>query len=382
MTGIGALGYLNAFAVPLLLAWWLTPLALRLAIRLNILDVPDERKGQATAVPYLGGVAIVVAFSLTVLVAALVSGHSDELPILAVLLGSGIGLALIGLIDDLRGLGVLPRVLAEACAGIAVVLTGSGAKITGWPILDAVATVAWVVLIVNAMNLLDNMDGLTAGVAAIASVAFFVLAFTEGQFLVAALAVALAGCAAGFLRHNFHPAKIYMGDAGSLFLGFMLAVTATRLELVGTPRVVAFFVPLVVLGVALFDTALVVLERLRHGRSPFQGGRDHTSHRLVAVGLPVPVAVGLIYAAALSLAWFGLLLAQLPTRPGLMLISFVFGAGLASLVLLRLVPVYANSRQRHAMLRLVRAHESAVGHPVVDIRARDAADTGHLAADG
>ncbi len=236
-------------------------------------------------------------------------------------------------------------------------VSGSGATITGLPVLDAVATVAWVVLVVNAINLLDNMDGLSAGVAAIAGLAFFVLAVGNGQFLVAALSVALAGCAAGFLRHNFHPARIYMGDAGSLFLGFLLAVTATRLELVGTPPVVALFVPLLVLGLALFDTTLVVLERLRHGRSPFQGGRDHTSHRLVFVGLPVPVSVGLLYATALALAWLAILLAELPTGPGLMLVAFVLTAGLALLLLLRAVPVYDNSRRRRNMLRLVQEHD-------------------------
>ena len=125
-----------------------------------------------------------------------------------------------------------------------------------------------------------------------------------------------------------------MGDAGSLFLGFLLAVLATRIELVDSPPLVALFVPLLVLGVALFDTTLVVIERLLHGRSPFQGGRDHASHRLVFLGLPVPVSVGLIYGTAIALAWLALLLRQLPTEPGLMLVAFVLTAGVALLLLL------------------------------------------------
>ncbi len=357
MNGVSALGYLAAFVVPLLLAWVLTPLALRLAVRLAVLDAPGERKAQQSAVPYLGGVAIVIAFSVTLLLAAVAQGGGPEVGDLALLLGTGVLLALLGLVDDLRGVSVPLRVLVEIAAGIVVVVSGSGATITGLPALDAVATVAWVVLVVNAINLLDNMDGLSAGVAAIAGFAFFALAVGNGQFLVAALSIALAGCAVGFLRHNFHPARIYMGDAGSLFLGFLLAVTATRLELVGTPPVVALFVPLLVLGLALFDTTLVVLERLRHGRSPFQGGRDHTSHRLVFVGLPVPVSVGLLYATALALAWLAILLAELPTGPGLMLVGFVLTVGLGLLVLLRAVPVYDNSRRRRNMLRLVQEHD-------------------------
>jgi UDP-GlcNAc:undecaprenyl-phosphate GlcNAc-1-phosphate transferase len=250
--GIGALGYAAAFVVPLILAWVLTPLALRLAVRLDVLDVPGDRKAQDSPIPYLGGVAIVVAFSATVLVAAALQGRGSEVGTLAILLGTGVLLALLGLVDDLRGVSVAFRLFVEIGAGVVVVVTGSGATITGSSALNAVATVAWVVLIVNAVNLLDNMDGLSAGVAAIASLAFFVLAVSRGQFLVAALSVALAGCAVGFLRHNFHPARIYMGDAGSLFLGFLLAVIATRIDLVATPPLVALFVPLLVLGVALF----------------------------------------------------------------------------------------------------------------------------------
>jgi UDP-GlcNAc:undecaprenyl-phosphate GlcNAc-1-phosphate transferase len=369
MGGVGAAGYLAAFVAPLVLAWVLTPLAMRAALRYQAMDEPGERKAQVQAVPYLGGVAIVVAFSLSVLAAAAVRGAmggaaGSELGTLAILLGTGLLLALLGLVDDLRGVGVVLRLLAEVGAGIVVVVSGSGATLIGNPLLDGIATVVWVVLIVNAVNLLDNMDGLSAGVVAIASGTFFVLAVTQGQFLVAALSAALAGCAVGFLRHNFHPAKIYMGDAGSLFLGFLLAILATRIELVDSPPLVALFVPLLVLGVALFDTTLVVIERLRHGRSPFQGGRDHTSHRLVFLGLPVPVTVGLIYGTAIALAWLALLLRQLPTGPGLMLVAFVLTAGVAMLVLLRAVPVYDNSKRRRTMIRLVSEHD---GEPVADV---------------
>jgi len=362
VAGYGAVGYLAAFLAPLVLAWVLTPLALWAALRVKALDAPGERKAQDQAVPYLGGLAIVAAFSLTILVAAAARGivggaAATELDTLAILLGTGLLLALLGLVDDLRGVGVAFRLFVEIGAGVVVVVSGSGATLIGNQVLDGVATVVWVVLVVNAFNLLDNMDGLSAGVAAIAAGTFFVLAVTQGQFLVAALSAALAGCAVGFLRHNFHPAKIYMGDAGSLFLGFLLAVLATRIELVDSPPVVALFVPLLVLGVALFDTTLVVIERLRHGRNPFQGGRDHTSHRLVFLGLPVPVTVGLVYGTAIALAWLALLLRQLPTEPGLMLVAFVLTAGVALLLLLRSVPVYDNSKRRRTMIRLVSEHD-------------------------
>jgi UDP-GlcNAc:undecaprenyl-phosphate GlcNAc-1-phosphate transferase len=174
----------------------------------------------------------------------------------------------------------------------------------------------------------------------------------------AAQAAGTAGCAAGFLRHNFHPARIYMGDAGSLFLGYLLAVIGLKITLLGTPPVVAAFVPVLVLGVPILDTTLVSWQRLRHGRSPLQGGRDHTSHRLVWVGIPVPVAVCLMYAAGICLGWLAVLLARLDTVSGLLLVGLVFAVGTFLLGLLAAVPVYENSRQRRTMLRVVREHET------------------------
>jgi UDP-GlcNAc:undecaprenyl-phosphate GlcNAc-1-phosphate transferase len=355
---LGPAEYVAAFLVSSALAWVLTPVMLRVALRRSILDVPDERKAQASPVPYLGGVAIVLAFAVTVLVAGLVTAPPSGLGALAAVLGAGLVLALVGLADDLRGLSPYLRLGFEIAAGVVVYLTDPGVAFPGPPWTDLVVTVLWVVGVTNAFNLLDNMDGLSAGVATIAATSFCLIAALNGQFLVAALSAAVAGCASGFLRHNFHPAKIYMGDAGSLFLGFLLAFLSIRLKLVEAPPAVAIFVPVLLLGVALFDTTLVTFNRLRHRRSPMQGGRDHASHRLVWVGIPVPVSVGLIYGVAASLGFLALLLARLDTTSGLMLVGFVLAVGLAAFVLLSAVPVYETSRRRTAMLRVVRAHEA------------------------
>ncbi|MCW2776986.1 MAG: undecaprenyl/decaprenyl-phosphate alpha-N-acetylglucosaminyl 1-phosphate transferase [Frankiales bacterium] len=360
MTALGWPAYVAAFLAPLVVAWLLTPVMLRLALRRRILDGPTEeaRKAQQAAIPYLGGVAIVVAFSLLVFAAAALDRAVSVLVQLAVLLGVGLVLALMGLLDDLRGgLSARLRLLVEVGAGVAVYANGSGADLQGPRALDVVVTVVWVVGITNAFNLLDNMDGLSAGVASIAGLSFGLIAAVNGQFLVAALAAGVAGCAAGFLRHNFHPAKIYMGDAGSLFLGYLLAVVGLQLQLVDTPPVVALFVPMLVLGVPLFDTTLVTVQRLAHGRSPAQGGRDHASHRLVWVGVPVPVAVCLLYATGVALGWLAVLLARLDTVSGLLLVAFVLTVGTFLMGLLSAVPVYDNSKQRQVMLRVVRDHE-------------------------
>ncbi len=164
----------------------------------------------------------------------------------------------------------------------------------------------------------------------------------EGQFLVAALAAALAGCALGFLRHNFHPARIYMGDAGSLYLGFVLAYLGLKLRF-DAPDDITFLVPVLVLGVPILDTTLVTVARLRHGRSPFQGGRDHISHRLVKLGLPVRAAVGTIYVAAGSLGVVALVVSRVDRTSAYLLAGLVLVLGVLAGLALGQVPVYEDA---------------------------------------
>lgn len=331
---LGAAGYAAAFTAALLLSGLLTPLVLRVAVRRDALDRPDEaHKSHDTPVPYLGGLAIAAGFTISIGAATLLAPPANVAEVL-VLLGLALGLAVVGLIDDLRGLSAGVRFAAQIAAGLGVWAVGAGTTLMGSEAANLVVTVVWVVGITNAFNLLDNMDGLSAGVAMIAALAFLGIAAANGQFLVAALSAALAGVAAGFLWHNAHPAKIYMGDAGSLFLGFLLAVIGVRLRLVDTPQLLSAFVPILVLGVAIFDTTLVTVDRLRRGVSPLRGGRDHTSHRLVALGLPVPLAVGAIYAAAVVLGWAGAAVGALSTRVATAIVLTLGISGLSTLVIL------------------------------------------------
>lgn len=355
---IGGWSYLGIFAVTLALSLGLTPLALRLALRREVLDRPEvgDHKGHESPVPYLGGLAIVGSFAAVVLVAAIVRPPHSGLSQLALLLGTAFVLSVIGLVDDLRNLGPFVRFAAQIGAGVAAWYADVRVDIFRGDAIDLAITVLWVVGITNAFNLLDNMDGLSAGVAAIAAGGFFLIAAVNGQFLVAGLSVALAGCALGFLRSNFHPARIYMGDAGALFLGFMLAVLGMKLQF-DAPRQVTFFVPILVLGVAIFDTTLVTVTRLLHRRSPLRGGRDHTSHRLVFVGVPVPAAVGLIYAAAVSMSWLALITSRVDRGTGFLLMGFVITAALFVGTLLGIVPVYETSTRRRMMLQEVLPRE-------------------------
>jgi UDP-GlcNAc:undecaprenyl-phosphate GlcNAc-1-phosphate transferase len=346
------------FVTTLGLTLVLTPLALRIAHRRGVLDHPGEIKAQTSPVPYLGGVAIVTSFSIVVFAAAVVRPPVSGLRELATILGLGLALAVVGLVDDLRGLGPFVRLGAEVAAAVVVWAGPTGADLFRNSALNAGATFVWIVGVTNAFNLLDNMDGLSAGIAAIASVSLFVIAVDGGQFLVATLAIALAGCAAGFLRSNFHPARIYMGDAGALFLGFMLSVLCLKLRFPDAPRVVGLFVPVLILGICLFDTSLVTVNRLIHRRNPLSGGRDHTSHRLVFVGIPVPVTVVLTYVAAATLGALAFVLSRTDLTTGLVLIGVVLALAGTFGVLLSLVPVYETSQRRHLMIQEVVEHES------------------------
>lgn len=353
---LGAWSYVGAFVVSVGMALGLTPLALRIALKRQVLDHPGDYKAQESPVPYLGGLAIVLAFSGAILVGSLISPLPGGQRELAILLGMAILLSFVGLGDDLRGLHPLPRFVVEVGAALVVWWTGVGITLFDASLANAVLTVLWIVGITNAFNLLDNMDGLSAGIAAIASATFFVLAVLNGQTAVAGLSIALCGCALGFLRSNFHPARIYMGDAGSLFFGFMLAVIGIKLRF-EAPREITFMVPVLVLGVAILDTTLVVTSRLAHRLSPFAGGRDHISHRLVFVGLPVRSAVALIYAAGVGLGWLAIVMSRLDATTGFILMGFVVAVAVFAGVMLGLVPVYEHSKRRHLMLTEVVSHE-------------------------
>jgi UDP-GlcNAc:undecaprenyl-phosphate/decaprenyl-phosphate GlcNAc-1-phosphate transferase len=338
----GGWTYPIVFVASAAISLGLTPLMLKVAVARRLLDHPHGHKGHKSPVPYLGGVAIVVAFVVAVVVASLVSPPVGGRAQLLELLALAVGLTVVGLLDDLWNVNIGLRLGAELSAAVGLWASGVRIDLFRSDAADLALTIVWVVGITNALNLLDNMDGLSAGVASIAATSLFVIAAANGQFLVAGLSIALAGCAIGFLRHNFHPAQIYMGDAGSLFLGFMLAALAIKLRF-DAPTNVTFFVPVLVLGVPVFDTVLVTVMRILNHRSPLSGGRDHTSHRLVAVGIPVPVAVGLIYAATIALGWAALVMSRLDPNTAYLLMGLIGAITVFGGILLASVPVYSAS---------------------------------------
>ena len=299
--------YLPVVIVSALMAFLATPLTRVLARRLGMLDQPGLRKGHRLPVPLLGGLAMYLSLA----VAFLVFGSRLWLAEGVAILGGATLLFLTGLWDDRFGLPVWAKFAAQIAAGVCVMAVGVQVHLLGG-VLDLLLTLVWILVITNAVNFMDNMDGLAAGITAVAAVFFFVLAALEGQGLVASLAAAQFGAALGFLFYNFAPAISFMGDAGSFTLGFVLAVVGIKIRFIHYPLGSTWMAPLLVLGVLIFDMSLVVLSRARRGHSPFQGGSDHTSHRLVQLGLSAPRAVLTLYLAAVLLGIAAIVLTRWP----------------------------------------------------------------------
>jgi UDP-GlcNAc:undecaprenyl-phosphate GlcNAc-1-phosphate transferase len=323
-----------SFVIPLLAALALTPVAGRVARRLGVLDSPADasHKTHTDATPYLGGLALgaavlVVAAGL-VAVGAITTDANAEL--FYVVAGAAV-LAVVGLIDDLRGVSPLVRLAYEALAAVALWQVGVGAGVFGTAWADVTVTILWVVAVTNAVNFIDNMDGLAAGVTAMSALGIFAISAANGDLLVSSLALALAGASLGFLRYNFPPARIFLGDAGSMMLGFLLAALILKLDLPVGPAAPRILATVLLAAVPLFDLSVVLVARTLGRRPMWRGARDHTSHRLAERGMSRRAVATTFLAAqalcaavafplyhlsegaaiaglvALSLAWSGLL---------------------------------------------------------------------------
>jgi len=302
---------ISAFALTGVLTWPIRALA----IRLGAMDVPNlARKAQTEPVPYLGGVAIALGFSIVTLGAVFVGAENfagedkNQLKDLALtVLLPALALGAMGLFDDLRSLSPWPRLITQTVVGTVVAFVivengtigtpfGNGVADGSW--INTAVTIFWIVGICNSINFFDNLDGAASGAVAIAALGVFVIAFDRGQELVSALSIVTAGATIGFLLWNKSPAKIYMGDAGALFLGIIISVATIRLNPGITPTWHSLAIPLMLLAVPLLDTCVAVFSRLARGLSPLTGGKDHLSHRLVRAGLTRPMAAISLWSAS------------------------------------------------------------------------------------
>ncbi len=262
-----------------------------LALRVGAVDAPTlARKTQKEPIPYLGGVAIavgIVGASYGSLLAVDFTLENFELA--SFVLIPAIAISAMGLWDDLNGLEPWPRLVAQTVTGIIVAVILTATDTMGFAfdsqVLNYAITVLWIVGVCNSINFFDNHDGGAAGTVTVITFFLFFIAYDRQQVLVSALAIVTAGATAGFLLWNRHPAKIYMGDAGSLFLGIIISVLTIRLSPGVVPTYKSLAIPLFLMATPILDTTVAVISRIARGISPFQGGRDHLSHRLMRKGL-------------------------------------------------------------------------------------------------
>lgn len=361
--------YGGLFVVSTALAAALTFAARGLALRWQVLDHPGERRMQKKPVPLLGGGAIFATFALMLLLyvvltqAGRLRGWEDGVfeflgenaPWkLAALAAGGVVIFIVGLVDDLVTLPPERKLVGQVAAALPPVLAGIRLDVflpdllphQEWvvAVLSGLVTMAWLILMMNSLNFLDNMDGLCAGVSGIAAVSFFLCVVPREEHFLCVLLAVLAGSVAGFLFHNFNPARIYMGDAGALFCGYALAMVAVlgTFYTEQTPSRIAIAAPVLALSVPLFDTLSVVYIRWSSGESIMRGDKRHFSHRLVELGMSPRQAVEFIYLVAAVAGLGAVLLPEVSTTGTLVILCQT--AGLFGLIALLMRAKTRNGR--------------------------------------
>jgi UDP-GlcNAc:undecaprenyl-phosphate GlcNAc-1-phosphate transferase len=331
---------LAAFAMSGLLTW---PVR-KLAITIGAMDRPNlERKTQKEHVPYLGGVAI--AITILVITYASIAAKlptvekftlASQVLIPATLLG------LMGLVDDLKDLAALPRLVLQTIAAIVMSLILINTDTMGFAFgnttLDTVVSILWIVGICNSINFFDNLDGGAAGTVVAATIGIFLITFAQGQELISALAILTAGATLGFLMWNKSPAKIYMGDTGALFLGIILSTLTIRMNPGLDPNWKSLAIPVILLAVPILDTTVAVTSRIYRGLTPFNGGKDHLSHRLVRIGFTHRIAAYILWGASGVCATVAYLIYKYPDQFGTELVLGTAIAWIAALIFFLKIP--------------------------------------------
>ncbi len=324
--------YVLTFILALLFSLYLTPVCRRAALKFNIVDRPDGKlKNHADPIPYLGGLSIFISFLLAL---SITFGFSEE--VLGTLLAGSIVL-IIGLIDDFGVLGPWVKLAGQSLAAIVLIKSSIFIKLVFIPSWLALPlSFLWIIAITNAFNLIDIMDGLSAGVAFIACIFLFAVTLMNGRVMIAMLLCALAGSILGFLRYNLHPAKIYMGDAGSLFIGLTIGSLAMINSYTMSNRV-ACIVPLVILGIPIFDMLFVMYVRWRRGMPLMTGSPDHFALRLRKWRFSTPRTVVMSYGASVFLGIIGMAIVLSDYTGAYLFLGIILIAALSAAVLLKKV---------------------------------------------
>jgi UDP-GlcNAc:undecaprenyl-phosphate GlcNAc-1-phosphate transferase len=321
---------LKPWTIALISALLLVPILRALALKTGFVDLPATRKVHTRPLALLGGVGIYLSFALSVALTA-----TFGLSITGIVAGAAL-LMILGLIDDRRGMHPLIKLAGQVAAAAIVIGCGVHVEFLNTPYLNIPFTILWIVGITNAFNLLDNMDGLSAGIALISASAFSVITANylflgPEQIQATTIAAALAGACLGFLRYNLYRASIFMGDAGSMVLGFVLASIGALGSWHSETVTTSILIPVLILAYPIFDTTFVTVLRLQRGVPFYQGGKDHSSHRLVSLGLNPTEAVLLIYLFSLTNALAAMLVSSVTFPLALMALFmsvctlFIFG---------------------------------------------------------
>jgi UDP-GlcNAc:undecaprenyl-phosphate GlcNAc-1-phosphate transferase len=291
----------------------------------------------------LGGVAIIIGVVVVSYIALISNKFTwSNFWLATSVLGPALVMGLVGLWDDLKSLNPLPRLIGQSIAGLVVafilILNDNVGNPTGITILDVAITVLWIVGICNSINFFDNLDGGAAGTVAITATSLTYLAINGDQYFIAALSIVVAGSTLGFLIWNRAPARIYMGDAGALFLGLLIATLTVRFKPSTDDLLTSFAIPVLLLAIPILDTTVAVLSRLRRKVSPFQGGRDHLSHRLVRYGLSRKVSAVVLWLLSALYGLFAVLIStQSISYESLILLT-------ASVIWILLLALFLNTK--------------------------------------
>jgi len=338
------ISYIYIFLFSFSLSCFLIPILKKLAIKFDMVDEPGERKIHDSPVPVTGGIGIYISFVFTIVVNLFIIiaiMHNESLKVylpktlianykkiravssqlLAVLIGSTI-MFFTGLWDDLKNLSPYKKLTIQIISALILIFCGIRTTFLPGYFLNFIVTLGWIIGITNAFNLLDNMDGLSSGVALISSFVFLYVVISQGQHFCALILLTFMGSIMGFLRYNFNPASIFMGDSGSLFIGFVLAsiTILSSFYKTGHPTFLPVLMPLLILGVPIFDTLSVILIRLKNNKPIFKGDTNHLSHRLVKIGFSKKGAVLAIYILTLVTGISAIQLTYVDFKGGLLLI--------------------------------------------------------------
>lgn len=308
-----------------LLTYLLVPQVTKLAFKIGAIDKPNKRKVHTKVMPRLGGLAIYLGFTSIVLVTQELTSQ-----LIGLLIGSAIIVA-IGVLDDIKDISPKVKLLGQILAALVIIYFGLGVNFITNPITGNTAslgwlalpvTLVWVVGITNAVNLIDGLDGLAGGVSTIAALILAVMGYMHGQYMMAGLALTLAASTVAFLRYNFFPANIFMGDSGSMFLGFNLAAFS-MMGLTKSVTVLSVFVPILIIGIPIFDTLFAIVRRFINNQPIFKADKAHLHHCLLNKGLSHKQTVLTIYGINIFLGIVGILLSKLTTNQGMLILVFV-----------------------------------------------------------